>query len=259
MTSAYKLHEGFLEGPAPALKRSTIDYAKAGLHECDGQWAVILDGILSEEECNQLVKAAEATTNGAWERAMINIGGGMQALYEDTRKCGRIIWDAEELMEKLWDRISSAVPEIHSLENWPSVTGAGPAKRNEVWKMTRLNERARFLKYVGGEYFKAHCDGSYETPDQVERSYFTLHLYLNDPDDGEERLVGGATTFHTPYDYNRTEAYIDVAPKIGRVLLFQHRGLLHSGADVLSGTKLTMRTDVMYADQDNLAEKEYLE
>jgi hypothetical protein len=94
----------------------------------------------------------------------------------------------------------------------------------------------------------------------MERSHFTLHLYLNDQDDDSgEKLFGGATTFHTPYDYNRMQAHIDVAPKAGRVLMFQHRQLLHSGDDVLSGTKLTMRTDVMYSDQDDLAEKALLE
>lgn len=36
-------------------------------------------------------------------------------------------------------------------------------------------------------------------------------------------------------------------PKYGRVLLFQHRFLLHSGDDVVSGTKYTMRTDIMFA------------
>lgn len=154
MASAYKLPEGFLEGPAPSLTRSTIDFAKAGIHEYDGQWAVVLDGVLSEAECEQLVKAAEATTNGVWDRAMVNIGGGMQALYEDTRKCGRIIWDNEDIMGKLWARIEASVPETHRLEKWADVTGNGPAKRQEVWKATRLNERARFLKYIGGEYFK---------------------------------------------------------------------------------------------------------
>ncbi|EAT78503.2 hypothetical protein SNOG_14266 [Parastagonospora nodorum SN15] len=182
MASTYTLPEGFLEGPARNLQRSQIDFAKEGLHEYDGQWAVILDGVLSEEECEQLVAAAEATTHGEWARALINIGGGMQAMYEDTRKCGRIIWDTKEIMAKLWARIEGSVPEIHSLYKQADITGNGPAKRNEVWKVTRLNERARFLKYVGGEYFKAHCDGCYETPDGEERSYFTLHLYLNDPE-----------------------------------------------------------------------------
>jgi len=90
----------------------------------------------------------------------------------------------------------------------------------------------------------AHCDGTYETPDRTERSYFTLHLYLNDNDSNPnaEALEGGATTFHS---YNM-ERSVDVYPKTGRVLLFQHQFLLHSGDDVLQGTKYTMRTDVMY-------------
>jgi hypothetical protein len=94
----------------------------------------------------------------------------------------------------------------------------------------------------------AHCDGTYETPDRKERSYFTLHLYLNDPNgkDGQEPLEGGATTF---FSWNMDKR-IDVIPKCGRVLLFQHRDLLHSGDDVESGLKLTMRTDIMYAKED---------
>jgi hypothetical protein len=154
MSSLYELPEDFLAGPAPNLERSDIDFAKEGLWEQDGLWAVILDGVLSEEECDQLVAAAEATTNSEWERAMVNIGGGMQAMIEETRKCGRIIWDNRELMAKLWARIESSVPEVHRLEMRPRITGSGPSKRKEVWKVSRLNERARFLKYVGGEYFK---------------------------------------------------------------------------------------------------------
>lgn len=38
----------------------------------------------------------------------------------------------------------------------------------------------------------------------------------------------------------------DVLPKAGRILLFQHRDLIHSGDDVISGTKYTMRTDLLY-------------
>ncbi|KAF2853482.1 hypothetical protein T440DRAFT_465874 [Plenodomus tracheiphilus IPT5] len=251
MTPNYTLPDSFLEGPAPALERSDINFVKENLPEYEGVWAVVLDGVMTEEECNQLVAAAEATTDGTWERALVNIGGGMQAMYEDTRKCGRIIWDNREVMAKLWARIEASVPEIHELRNWADVTGNGPFKRNETWKVTRLNERGRYLKYTGGEYFKAHCDGTYETPDRTERSYFTLHLYLNDAvdKDGEKLLEGGATTFHS-WDMVRR---IDVVPKCGRVLLFQHRNLLHSGDDVVSGTKLTLRTDVMYALEETAA------
>lgn len=149
------LPEGYLAGPAPALTRTDIKLHESGiLTGYDNLWAVILDGVLSKEECDELVAAAESTTGGKWERALVNIGGGMQAMYEDTRKCGRIIWDDRDLVGKLWARIEEAVPEIHKLNNWPNVTGTGPVKRNETWKLTRLNERMRFLKYIGGEYFK---------------------------------------------------------------------------------------------------------
>ena len=116
----------------------------------------------------------------------------------------------------------------------------------------------------------AHCDGTYETPDGHERSYLTLHLYLNDSADGA--IGGGATTFRTlslflsPNSFSPSAMLVggsdadckpsidsmnmkrqyDVLPKVGRVLVFQHRGLLHSGADVTSGVKLTLRTDLMY-------------
>lgn len=154
MTMAPELPNGFLEGPAPNLTRSDIDFTKGGIPEYEGSWAVVLDGVLSQEECDQLVAVAEATTNGTWERALVNIGGGMQAMYEDTRKCGRIILDDRVLAAKIWARVENSVPEIHRLQNWPGVMGNGPMRRKETWKLTRLNERLRFLKYVGGEYFK---------------------------------------------------------------------------------------------------------
>ena len=56
--------------------------------------------------------------------------------------------------------------------------------------------------------------------------------------------MGGATRFHSlSWD---DEKYLDVDPKVGRVLIFQHRGLLHSGDEVAKGIKMTLRTDLMY-------------
>lgn len=152
MASPYTLPKDFLAGPPPALQKRKVNFRKAGLPEYDGMYAVVLDGVMTEEECGQLVAAAEATTNGEWERALINIGWGVQALSEETRKCGRIIWDNRELMAKVWARVEGAVPEVHRIKDWPAVTGDG--SRKITWAATRLNERARFLKYVGGEYFK---------------------------------------------------------------------------------------------------------
>lgn len=84
-----------------------------------------------------------------------------------------------------------------------------------------------------------HCDGSYENPNHwTERSHYTFHLYLS----GDKSLDGGSTTFFSR-DGMRT---LDVEPNLGRVLIFQHRGLIHSGQEVAEGEKFTMRTDLMY-------------
>ena len=154
MASTYQLPADFLSSPAPNIERRDINFLQEGIPENEDAWAVVLDNVMNEEECSQLIAAAEATTNGKWERALINIGGGRQAMYEDRRKCGRIIWDNREIMAKLWARIEVHVPEIQRLQEWPNVTGMGPTRRKETWRLTRLNERARCLKYTGGEYFK---------------------------------------------------------------------------------------------------------
>lgn len=242
--STYTLPSTFLTGKPPTPTKTLIDFTKTPIPEYAKDYAVIIDNALTKAECDALVRAAEARTNGQWEQAMINIGGGMQALATDTRDCGRIIWDDRDIVERIWQRVKHFVPEIHTINQQPLVTGMGPWKRKEVLQMTRLNERMRFLRYEEGNYFRPHWDGSFRVPGGDEFSLYTLHLYLNeaDPNAPEGELKGGATRFHSADE----RAEFDVEPKIGRVLIFQHRNLLHSGADVDAGIKLTMRTDLMY-------------
>lgn len=76
-----------------------------------------------------------------------------------------------------------------------------------------------------------------------------ISLDLEDPkaditssNPNDEMLEGGATSFHS----RDMRFNLDVDPKAGRVLIFQQKGLLHSGADVTKGIKYTMRSDIMY-------------
>ena len=155
------------------------------------------------------------------------------------------------------------------------ITGHGPVKRGETWRVSRLNERLRFLRYERGMYFREHCDGCYVTPDGREMSWLTVHVYLNGGEEaaspfprkgelangekGEHTatatatdpeklpLKGGATRFFSPSLPARTEdKCFDVDPRIGACLVFQHKGLVHSGEKVEQGVKYTVRTDVMY-------------
>ena len=240
-------------------------------------FAGVIDDILTEEECNEFIRRAEATTippnsttagTPAWERAMINIGSGRQALDTETRNCGRIILDDTVLTDKLLTRLMPFLKKwgIDQIENQLQVTGLrGRGKR---YHLTRLNERLRFLKYEGGEYFRPHGDASYVTPDGKERSFYTIHLYLNGEGeqdleelrgerrrmvrDGEVnrdvngRLLGGATSFIARFEDEENEEQVRVFPRTGSVLVFQQMDLIHGGDPVFRGTKYTMRTDIMY-------------
>ena len=143
----------FLLHPAEITKKA-IDFSKTDIPECKGLYAVLLENAFTEQECQTLVNMAEQQTSGVWEEAMVNVGGGMQMTIKDTRDCGRIIWDDVDMVDRIWKRIVDHVPEILTLKDQPGITGNGPAKRKEMWKMSRLNERMRFLKYGEGQYFR---------------------------------------------------------------------------------------------------------
>lgn len=75
-----------------------------------------------------------------------------------------------------------------------------------------------------------------ELPDG-RKSFITVQIYL-----GDENIQGGATRFWSANHRN----HFDVEPKPGRVLIFQQRGLSHSGEDVIQGTKYALRSDLMF-------------
>lgn len=172
---------------------------------------------------------------------------------------------------------SSGVHGGEEERRWAEIpwTSASKFPKGKIgrWKLAGLNERLRFLRYGPGHFFRPHVDGMFQDKHQGEsgppvarKSFLTLHLYLNGGEDdgsgegkreggegegeeGGERKrerdggpKGGATRFWS----KDKQHYIDVEPRVGRVLLFQQRLLLHSGEEVTAGLKYTMRTDVMY-------------
>ena len=156
--ATFKIPYDFLTGPSPKIEKSEVDFRYTELPEYEGRYAIILDNVFTKSECDTLVQAAETQSNGAWEQAMINVGGGRQALITESRDCGRIIWDDKDVVERIWSRVKDSVQEIEHLKSMPRVTGNRPVLRGETWKMTRLNERMRFLKYGEGQYFKRMYD-----------------------------------------------------------------------------------------------------
>ena len=185
--------------------------------EKDGRLAFILDNVLTEAECADLIKITE---DQGYEPALINVGGGHQQLCPEVRNNERCILDSAEKANMIWERIKDYIPDVW--KNKHTVVG--------------LNERLRFLKYGPGQYFAPHQDGRYIRPDGSEESFITVQLYLN------EGFEGGNTTFMKRYKNGEN---VGVVPKTGRVLVFQH-DIEHEGSLLLQGTKYAMRTNIMY-------------
>lgn len=196
----------------------------------------------------------------------------------DSREIAGRLWKRIETVPEVKERLARVGASEARV--------AGRARDWEVggsWEFDRVNERLRFLRYGAGDFFrrkyffarfrylfleneifvcddykwlmvkkkkKAHCDSPYAEKDDREeggvlKTLFTVHLYLNDSkaEVGDEaELVGGATTLFSSDEKRR----FDVNPKAGRVLIFQHAGVLHSGDDVKSGVKYSVRSDIVY-------------
>ncbi|RHY72010.1 hypothetical protein DYB30_007648 [Aphanomyces astaci] len=177
--------------------------------------AFVLENVLSSGECNALIRHSEAS---GYEPALLNVGYGRQVLRPDVRNNDRCIIDDVATASIVWDRVR---PHLPSTFQGKPVVG--------------VNERLRFLRYYPGQQFKPHCDGSYRRPDGSEQSYITIQIYLNGGDD----LEGGDTVI---FDRDNT---IKVHPVPGRVLIFQHYNVEHSGAPVINGVKYAIRSDIM--------------
>ncbi|GAB1315115.1 hypothetical protein MFIFM68171_05325 [Madurella fahalii] len=281
--------DAFLTAPAPdsvPIITTPIDWSSTPIPEYDGAYAVVLDNVLSPSECATLIALAEASVppqgepggeqrNGpddSWGPALVNVGSGFEVLTPDYRNSDRIVWDCQEVVDRIWQRCLQAEGEegeamkerlrvVEGKER--GVTGGGWREEGARWEFLRVNDRMRFLRYGKGGFFRPHCDSSYadiNDPSGMTRTLFTVHVYLNDSKAEAEagqraKLVGGATTFYS----NDEKRRLDVNPKAGRVLIFQHHRLLHSGDDVKAGVKYTMRTDILYKylmDEEQLSETE---
>ncbi|RFU78607.1 hypothetical protein TARUN_3577 [Trichoderma arundinaceum] len=237
----------FLTGPASEpVVIQPVPFKESGMPEYSKCKAWILDNVLSREECSELIAYAEASAplekpgDSPWRPALVSVAPGVETRAPGYRHSDRIIWDNQLLVDRLWERCAQAEGLRELVATAPCPQPNHVRTKRGIWRLDSLNERMRFLKYGPGMYFKPHCDAAYRaenTGGPILETYYTLHLYLSD-----EGLVGGATSF---LSINRKKR-LDVNPKAGSVLIFQHPLLLHEGAEVIEGTKYTMRTEIMY-------------
>ncbi len=180
----------------------------------DHGFAILLECVLTNKFCDQTI---EKLNKLKWEDALINIGDGKQELDKEVRDCKRIMEIDHELSEFIMEKIN-----LHLPEEFGNRTKIG------------LNPMFRYLKYGPGNYFKPHYDGNYEDKNG-DISLITVQIYLNDD------FKGGETIF---YNDDERKIYTHI-PKKGDIILFEQT-IEHSGSEVLSGTKYSVRTEVMY-------------
>jgi predicted 2-oxoglutarate/Fe(II)-dependent dioxygenase YbiX len=176
-----------------------------------GPLVFTIPDVMTADECAGLVARIDAL--GPTDAPITTSRGFV--MRPEIRNNRRVIIEDVELARELFERVRGSVP-------------ANLFGRHAVG----ANERFRCYRYEIGQRFAPHYDGAYGR-NELERSELTFMVYLNDG------FRGGTTRFH---DFD-----IDVVPRAGSALLFQHR-LLHEGCEVTSGVKYVLRSDIMYRD-----------
>jgi len=169
-----------------------------------------VENVLTPGDCKHMIEMLEGM---GFDEAPISTMLG-PVMRKDVRNNTRVMFDHEDLAGRLYARVADALPLL---------CGTKPVG---------ANERFRAYRYEPGQRFAPHFDGCFKR-NHYERSELTLMVYLN------EGFGGGATRF---LDYE-----LEVTPKTGMALLFQHR-ILHEGCEVTSGVKYVLRSDIMYRD-----------
>eukprot|EP00949_MAST-11_sp_MAST-11-sp1_P000231 g231.t1 len=172
--------------------------------------------LLSAAECRQIIAVVESTGFVATNQR--------ETRYAAARRNGRLQCDAPALAELLWTRCAGL---FQDMEDGKKAVG--------------FSHNFRFYKYSPGDAFGMHVDDSVDHCGGV-KSAFTLLVYLND------NLEGGATVFYRGSNPKKAKEVLAFLPKQGSALAHIHgpRCMLHEGAQVKSGIKYLMRTDVLY-------------
>ena len=194
-------------------------------------YCAVVPGFLTPGECHELIALAES-------KGFRSASSDYPPTY---RSNDRLVHDDENLSGHFFQRLRFFAPPVMQTRDDLGL---------ESWRVEGVNERLRFCRYRARQQFNIHQDGVYHR-DFDRRSMLTFMIYLTDG----EGFCGGDTEFFadgpraTPVGFHQPEVVARVRPKIGTLILFDHR-IWHAGAEVTSGTKYILRSDVLYRKVD---------
>lgn len=196
--------------------------------------------VLSPDECAALIKLSEAA---GYEKAMVNVGFGKQILRPDYRDSHRVMIDSPELADAIFGKIKLYLRNLLKCKDYT---------RDHTGTCYEFNERLRFLRYTGGEFFSKHFDGRYRR-DNGDTSFLTVLVYLNDGYNGATRVLNTNRRYYDEHGEPQYE-YHDVKPEVGMCFVHAH-DIYHSGQPITGGTKYVIRTDIMFTTRPEAIQK----
>lgn len=173
---------------------------------------IILNGILSKQECDQLIELSKPHYE-----TLAN------EFTENERQSDRVLIKNKQFAQKLFEVIKHYIP--------PNNRPFGFDIEGE-WLPKKVNSCLRFSRYQSPSIgFSKHTDSNFIKHNNL-RSIFTVLIYLNDD------FEGGETVFYT-------DPTFIFRPLIGSCIIFNHN-TLHEGRPVTKGTKYIIRTDIVF-------------
>jgi len=176
--------------------------------------AWVVPGLLSEEECEQLVQAGE-------EAGLEKYGTKSTGLERRRTSKRTENYSNEELSVKMNKRLpEELLKAVEASAPYTSVRGI-----HINWRVARYQE---------GETFPAHVDQAdsmiVQHPEKKRQRFTSSHTLLIYLRRRGEQFQGGATRLFPDGSYNGTT--IDVCLPQGWGLVFQQKGMLHAGLPV---------------------------
>lgn len=216
---------------AAPLRRNDLDELPGGFQ---------LSGLLSAEECRQFIEATEQLCYS--QDASVS-------LPRSVRHNENLVWVVDDTTHDIiWKRCQSLMHDHASIYNGKRPLG--------------LNKRFRFYKYSEGDFFKPHTDGAWPGSAVIDKKLVTnaypdrysqmsfLILLSDDFRGGETAFFVDKEDPSKPAKRQDHATLVNVRTPLGGVLCFPHGThplhCLHSSAEILSGTKYIIRTDVLF-------------
>jgi hypothetical protein len=218
--------------------------------------AFTMDHVYSREECQKLIEMATSKTTGgdfqyitqAAHTAPDGTTYSVQLQNPNPHKLS--VFHHAPTVTNMWNqRLKERIENSMLLQPFLERTQCGPP--------LGLNPRLRVLRYDSSDNdrFEPHFDATTAVGPQ-QQSLLTVLLYLNDG--GGDEFDGGETLYLDSHissgikrfdDTDTYDSVTKVTPRAGTVVIFEH-DLFHSGAPLLWGTKYVLRTDIIFAVQD---------